>query len=180
MFVSKVFASIRSNSLLAAKSFDMDAIDREILAILQQDGRITFTELARKVQLSVSRCQRRVRELEEDGVVRGSRGMIDAAKSGFGFEVVAFATLRGPNAIHDFDRAIARIPEITEAHRLFGTPDYLLRIVARDKARYQQLYDDILSKLPGLRGLKSTMVMKEVIAARGLPLGHTRDMSRGR
>lgn len=113
-------------------------------------------------------------------MVRGFRGMIDAAKAGFGFEVVAFATLRGPNTIHDFDRAIARIPEITEAHRLFGTPDYLLRIVAQDKAQYQQLYDDVLSKLPGLRGLKSTMVMKEVIAPRGLPLSQERNAGRQR
>ncbi|RBP62555.1 AsnC family transcriptional regulator [Brevibacterium sanguinis] len=148
----------------------MDAIDRKILSLLQEDGRITFTELARRVQLSVSRCQRRVRELEEAGVIRGFRGMVDAGKSGFGFEVIAFATLRGAGAIHEFDTAIAEVPEIIEAHRLFGEPDYFIRIVAVDKTHYQRLYDEVLSKLPGVRGMKSTMVMKEVIAPRPLPL----------
>ncbi|GAB3568500.1 Lrp/AsnC family transcriptional regulator [Spelaeicoccus albus] len=135
---------------------------------------MTFTELARCVQLSVSRCQRRVNELADSGVIRGYRGIVNAAAVGLGFEVVAFATLSRADAIHEFDAAIDAVPEIVEAQRLFGEPDYLIRIVAADRDAYQRLYDEQLSKLPGLRGLNSTIVMKEVIASRGLPLvrGH--------
>ncbi|HJA60782.1 MAG TPA: Lrp/AsnC family transcriptional regulator [Candidatus Brevibacterium intestinavium] len=152
----------------------MDAIDRKILALLQANGRMTFTELAAEVQLSVSRCQRRVRDLRADGVIRDYRGVIDAKKVGLGFEVIAFATLAHPDAIHDFDLAVEAVPEIVEAQRLFGEPDYFIRIVAADREAYQRLYDERLSKLPGLRSLNSTIVMKEVVAARGLPLDHGR------
>ena len=169
-----MFASSRPGPPREAKIIDMDAIDRKILALLQANGRMTFTELAAEVQLSVSRCQRRVRDLRADGVIRDYRGVIDAKKVGLGFEVIAFATLAHPDAIHDFDLAVEAVPEIVEAQRLFGEPDYFIRIVAADREAYQRLYDERLSKLPGLRSLNSTIVMKEVVAARGLPLDHGR------
>lgn len=169
-----MFASSRPGAPREAKIIDMDAIDRKILALLQANGRMTFTELAAEVQLSVSRCQRRVRDLRADGVIRDYRGVIDAKKVGLGFEVIAFATLAHPDAIHDFDLAVEAVPEIVEAQRLFGEPDYFIRIVAADREAYQRLYDERLSKLPGLRSLNSTIVMKEVVAARGLPLDHGR------
>lgn len=169
-----MFASSRPGAPREAKIIDMDAIDRKILALLQANGRMAFTELAAEVQLSVSRCQRRVRDLRADGVIRDYRGVIDAKKVGLGFEVIAFATLAHPDAIHDFDLAVEAVPEIVEAQRLFGEPDYFIRIVAADREAYQRLYDERLSKLPGLRSLNSTIVMKEVVAARGLPLDHGR------
>lgn len=147
----------------------MDAIDREVLAILQREGRITLTELATRVRLSVSRCQRRVRDLEAGGTIRGYQAIVDAGQLGFGFEVLAFATLERPGEVTAFDEAIERIPQIVEAQRLFGEPDYLLRVVSADLATYQQLYDGVLAKLPGLRGLNSTIVMKESVPRRPLP-----------
>ncbi|KHL04082.1 Lrp/AsnC family transcriptional regulator [Sinomonas humi] len=148
----------------------MDRLDREILALLQEDGRITFTQLAEKVRLSLSSCQRRVRDLEASGVIRGYRAVVDGASVGFGFEVVAFATLSRPDVLEEFDAAIAEVPEIVEAQRLFGEPDYLIRIVAADRDAYQRLYDKVLSRLPGVRGLNSTIVMKQVVAPRALPV----------
>ena len=148
----------------------MDVIDRKILALLQAEGRITLTELSRRVQLSVSRCQRRVRDLEAAGVIRAYRALVDPAMVGFGFEVVAFATLARPNVVTEFDAALAEVPEIIEAERLFGEPDYLIRIVAADRESYQRLYDEVLSKLPGLQGLNSTIVMKQAVTPRPLPL----------
>ncbi|WP_449276621.1 Lrp/AsnC family transcriptional regulator [Leucobacter sp. GX24907] len=147
----------------------MDAIDRKIIALLQTDGRMTLTDLSREVQLSVSRCQRRVRELEAEGVIQGYRAVVDAEKVGFGFEVIVFATLMRADSVTEFDSAIAKVPEIIEAQRLFGEPDYLLRIVAVDRKSYQTFYDDVLSRLPGLRGLNSTFVMKQAVATRPLP-----------
>lgn len=130
---------------------------------------MTFTELATKVKLSLSSCQRRVRELEAEGIIRGYRAVVDGPASGFGFEVVLFATLIRANAIQEFDAAIAEVPEIIEAQRLFGEPDYLIRVVTTDRDAYQHLYDEVLSRLPGLRGLNSTFVMKDAVPLRGLP-----------
>lgn len=149
----------------------MDAIDRKILAILQHDGRITLTDLAQQVQLSVSRCQRRFRDLEQKGVIRGYHAEIEPEKAGFDFEVVGFVTITSPAVLAEFDAAIEAIPEIIEAQRLFGVPDYVLRIVTVDREAYQRLYDERLSRLPGLRSLRSTIVMKQIVHPRGLPLG---------
>jgi DNA-binding Lrp family transcriptional regulator len=147
----------------------MDAIDREILALLQADGRITLTDLAGQVRLSVSRCQRRVRELERTGVIRGYRAQLDPAALGLGFEVLVFATLSRPETVGDFDQAIAAIPQIIEAQRLFSEPDYLLRIVTASLTAYQQLYDQTLAHLPGVQSLRSTILMKQVVPLRPLP-----------
>ena len=146
----------------------MDAIDRKILAEVQADGRLTVTDLADKVQLSISRCQRRLRELERAGVIRGYRAVVDAAAIGFGFEALVFAKLR-LEAMDDFDRALVDVPNVVEAQRLFGSPDYLLRVVTADLGSYQRLYEQTLAKLPGVRGLTSTIVMKQVIESRPLP-----------
>ncbi|MEV7792161.1 Lrp/AsnC family transcriptional regulator [Streptomyces sp. NPDC087512] len=147
----------------------MDAMDRKIIALLQAEGRITLTDLAERVRLSVSRCQRRVRDLEAAGVIRGYRAVVDAAAMGYGFEVLAFATLSRPDAITDFDAALADIPEIIEAQRLFGEPDYLIRVVTADLPSYQHLYETVLIHLPGVRSLNSTIVMKQAVRPRPLP-----------
>lgn len=148
----------------------MDVIDRKIVALLQGDGRMTLTELAKHVQLSLSRCQRRVRELEEQGAITGYCARVNAAAMGFGFDVLAFATLSRPEDVLAFDEALEAVPEVIEAQRLFGEPDYMLRIVSETRETYQQLYDEVLCKLPGLRGMSSTIVMKQAVAPRGLPL----------
>ena len=147
----------------------MDAIDREILALLQTDGRITLTDLADQVRLSLSRCQRRVRELERTGVIRGYQAKVDPAALDLGFEVLVFATLSRPEMVGDFDQAIAAIPQVIEAQRLFGEPDYLLRVVTASPTAYQQLYDQSLVRLPGVQSLRSTILMKQVVPLRPLP-----------
>lgn len=147
----------------------MDRTDRNILAQLESDGRLTVTELARRVSLSVSRTQRRLRELERDGVIRGYYADIDADAIGYGFEVLAFATIGDLEKLDEFDAALAGIPNVIEARRLFGDPDYLIRIAARDLQDYQRLYDLRLSKLPGATRLTSTIVMKEVVRRRPHP-----------
>jgi DNA-binding Lrp family transcriptional regulator len=148
----------------------MDAIDRRIVALLQDDGRMTLTHLAESVRLSVSRCQRRVRALEEDGVIRGYRAVVDPAALGLGFEVLVFAALDRPDSVEAFDTAIADIPQIIEAQRLFGEPDYLMRVVSADLPAYQQLYESVLVRLPGVQGLTSTIVMKQAVPQRPYPI----------
>ena len=149
----------------------MDAMDRKILAELQQDGRLTVTELAARVQLSVSPCHRRVRDLERAGAIRGYRAVVDPAALGLNFEALVFATLRweGRDTVAEFEQAVAAIAHVTQAQRLFGEPDYLLRVATADLEAFQHLYDERLAKLPGVQRLSSTLVMKHVVSDRPLP-----------
>lgn len=149
----------------------MDAVDRKILSILQSDGRLTLTELAERVGLSVSPCHRRLRALERAGTIQGYRAVVDPTSLGLTFEALVFVTMRQEDrdTLLAFESAVAGIPNVLLAQRLFGDPDYLLRIVTADLAAYQQLEDDVLAALPGVQRLNSTLVMKSVVADRPLP-----------
>lgn len=149
----------------------MDSIDRKILAELQQDGRLTITELAAKIGLSISPCHRRLRELERSGVIRGYRAIVDARAVGLTFEALLFVTMRQEDrdTLLGFERAVAEIPNVVQAQRLFGDPDYLLRILTTDLTAYQRLEDDVLATLPGVQRLTSTLVMKRVVQDRAIP-----------
>ncbi|MDT0438876.1 MULTISPECIES: Lrp/AsnC family transcriptional regulator [Streptomyces] len=149
----------------------MDAMDRKILTELQKDGRLTVTELASRVRLSVSPCHRRLRDLEREGAIRGYRAVVDPAAVGLHFETLVFATLRweSPDTVTAFEEAVAGIPHVLQAQRLFGEPDYLLRVATADLAAYQRLYDERLARLPGVQRLTSTLVMKNVVDDRPLP-----------
>lgn len=150
----------------------MDDVDRKILAELQSDGRLTLTELAERVRLSVSPCHRRLRALERSGAIAGYHARLDPLALGLGFESLVFVTMRYEDreTVAAFERAVAGIPHVLLAQRLFGDPDYLLRVVTRDLAAYRELYDERLATLPGVQRLSSTLVMKSVVEGRPLPL----------
>ncbi|MGW1727907.1 Lrp/AsnC family transcriptional regulator [Streptomyces sp. NPDC002306] len=149
----------------------MDAMDHKILTELQMDGRLTVTELAARVGLSVSPCHRRVRDLEREKAIRGYRAVVDPSAVGLDFEALVFATLRWEDrdTVEAFEKAVAAIPHVIQAQRLFGEPDYLLRVATADLTAYQHLYDERLAKLPGVQRLTSTLVMKNVVQDRPLP-----------
>ncbi|MPZ96859.1 MAG: AsnC family transcriptional regulator [Propionibacteriales bacterium] len=149
----------------------MDAVDRKILAVLQEEGRLTLTELAERVQLSVSPCHRRLRALERNRTIVAYRAVIDPTALGLTFEALVFVTMRQEDrdTLLGFEAAVAAIPNVLLAQRLFGDPDYLLRIVTADLAAYQELEDDTLAALPGVQRLNSTLVMKQVVNDRPLP-----------
>jgi DNA-binding Lrp family transcriptional regulator len=159
-----------------ARLLPVDAVDRKILAELMTDGRLTVTELAQRVGLSVAPCHRRLRELERTRVIRGYRAVIDLAAIGMGFEVLVQVTMDREDAttITRFENGLVDIPEIRHAERLFGDPDYLLRVATADLAAYQALRDDKLAALPGVQRLTSTIVMKRVVDDRRLALGGVR------
>jgi DNA-binding Lrp family transcriptional regulator len=150
----------------------MDAIDRKILAELQAEGRLTVTELAQRVGLSVAPCHRRLRELERAGAIRGYRAVVDPGAIGLGFEVLVQVTMDREDAatVADFERGLAEIAEVRHAERLFGDPDYLLRVATVDIAAYQTLRDTQLATLPGVGRLTSTIVMKRIVDERPYPL----------
>jgi DNA-binding Lrp family transcriptional regulator len=149
----------------------MDVIDRKIIAELQAEGRLTVTELAQRVGLSVAPCHRRLRELERAGAIRGYRAVVDPAAIGLGFEVLVQVTMDREDAatIADFERGLAEIPEVRHAERLFGDPDYLVRVATADIAAYQALRDEQLATLPGVQRLSSTIVMKRIVDERPFP-----------
>ena len=150
----------------------MDSLDRKILAELQQNGRLTVTELAGRVGLSLSPCHRRLRALEQSGAISGYQAHLDANALGLSFEALVFATMRAGDrdTVDAFEQAVAAIPNVLQAQRLFGDPDYLLRVITRDLPAYQHLYDNRLATLPGVQRLSSTLVMKSVVENRPLPL----------
>ena len=149
----------------------VDATDRQIIAELEADGRITVTALAERVNLSVAPCHRRLRALEDSGVIRGYRAVIEPAALGLRFEVIVHITMDREDTatIAEFERGLAAIAEIRQAERLFGEVDYLLRVFTADIASYQTLRDEKLASLPGVQRLSSTIVMKRIVEDRPLP-----------
>ena len=143
----------------------VDSVDRKIIAELQRDGRLTVTELAARVRLSVSPCHRRVRELERTGAIRGYRAVIDRSALGLDFEALVFVSMGTTErvVVAAFEDAIARMPQVVQAERLFGDPDFLLRVVTEDLAAYQRFYDEELATLEGVQRVSSTIVMKHVV-----------------
>lgn len=140
----------------------MDKIDKKILAELQADGRLSVTELAHKVGLSLSPCHRRVKALQETGIIKGYRAQLDISQLGLNFSTIVFVTLKNgdKDSVLSLEEAILKVPQIVKAQRLFGDPDYLLHVVTYDLESYQKLYDEHLSALPNVQRLISTMVMK--------------------
>ncbi|MEQ6897461.1 Lrp/AsnC family transcriptional regulator [Microbacterium sp. KR10-403] len=149
----------------------MDRLDRKIIAELQGEGRLSITELASRVGLTVSPAQRRVRDLERAGVIRGYRAVVDPAALGLHFEALLFVTMKQADreTLMAFEEAVAGIPNILLAQRLFGDPDYLLRISTTDLDAYARLEDDVLAALPGVQRLNSTLVMKNIVVDRPYP-----------
>lgn len=113
-----------------------------------------------------------MRELERVGAIAGYRAVVDPASVGLGFEVLVSVTMDREDAstINAFEAALAAVPEIVHAERLFGDPDYLLRVVTADLPSYAALRDQTLATLPGMQRLTSTIVMKRIVDNRALPV----------
>ena len=144
----------------------MDAIDRAILRHLQEDGRLSNVELAERVRLSPSPCLRRVRALERAGVIRGYRADIDPAALGRAFEVTVHVelTLKDRATVEAFEAGIAGFDEVLECRRMFGLPDYVVRVAVADQEAYEAFYMNRLAELPGLARVNSQFTMKTVKA----------------
>ena len=150
----------------------MNKIDKKILAYLQAEGRLSVTELAERIGLSVSPCHRRVKVLEDTGVIQGYRAQLNPELVGLNFSAIIFVTLKDGNrdSLHAFEAAIIDIPQIMQAQRWCGDPDYLLQIMTTNLASFQKLYDEKLSAIPSIQRLTSTIVMKDVVSGRALPI----------
>lgn len=159
-------------SSLANSTVSLDAIDVRILAELQRDGRITITDLAEKVGLSASPCLRRVRMLEDAGVIAGYVAVVDQNK--VGLEVNVFASIRlerqREEELERFNAAVARWPEVMECYLMTGTRDYLMRIVVSSLGEYERFIRDKLSRLDGVSSIESSFALSRVKHATAVPI----------
>ena len=120
----------------------------------------------------MSSCHRRLKELERSGAIQHYRAVVDPQAVGLGFEALVFVRMEhtGPTVIARFETMVEQIPQIIEAERLFGEPDFMLRVLVADLAAYQKFYDTVLSGLPGVQRLNSTLVMKRIGPDREIPV----------
>jgi DNA-binding Lrp family transcriptional regulator len=167
---------------MVEESTPVDRIDRQILAELQADGRLSVTDLAGRVGLSVSPTHRRLRDLEQAGAIVGYRAVVDPAAVGLTFEALVMVTMRQEDrdTLLAFEEALTEIPNVLQAQRLFGDPDYLLRVLTADLAAYAELEDNTLAALPGVLRLNSTLVMKQVVGDRPVPTVSSASRPEGR
>jgi Lrp/AsnC family leucine-responsive transcriptional regulator len=143
---------------------DTDQFDEKILRVLRQDGRMTSIELAEAVGLSPSSCQRRQRELEQRGVIRGYHADVDPAALGQSLAVFAAVQLQRHvrSDVQSFQKAVKQLPEVLEVHHIAGAFDYLLRIAVADLESYETFHADRLTALPGVSHITSYVVMSRV------------------
>lgn len=134
-------------------------------------GRLSTTDLASRVGLTVAPTHRRVRDLEASGAIVGYRAVIDPRALGLNFEALVFVTMKQEDraTLLGFEEAAAAVPNILQAYRLFGDPDFLLRVRTTDLEAYTRLQDDVLATLPGVQRFTSTLVMKDVVGDRPYP-----------
>jgi DNA-binding Lrp family transcriptional regulator len=147
----------------------VDSIDHAILRQLRQDAQLTNTKLADRVGLTPSPCLRRVRRLEQDGVILGYTARIDPAALGRQFEVHVEFELgtQGREAVREFEAALAAFDEVVEARRMFGRPDYQALVAVADLDAYEQFMTEHLMALPHLSRLESRFAMKTIKADLG-------------
>jgi Lrp/AsnC family transcriptional regulator, leucine-responsive regulatory protein len=151
---------------------ELDAIDRQLLSALQDNARLTTNELAQATGLSQSPCWRRIRRLEEAGLIDGYRARLDRRKLGYG--VVAFVgiTIDHQNVARNnaFVDAVQAIPEVVMFHAVTGSADFLLMVVAEDLDRYSRLLQDKLHRLPGVQQVQTNVSLQEFKAFQNLPI----------
>ena len=149
-----------------------DSIDIQILRELQADGRMTNVELAQRVGLTAPPCLRRVRALEESGVITSYHAELDAVSLGFGITVFAMVSLRSQaeSDLEAFESHIAALPEVRECYMLNGEIDFILKIVARDLQSFQRFLTSRLTSAPNVSSVKTSLTIRRSKNAVGVPI----------
>lgn len=150
----------------------MEAADARILAALQADGRLTNQDLAERVGLSASPCWRRVRQMEEAGVIEGYRALVDRRKVGLG--VLAFVRVKidshSEAEARKFEDDIQRLDEVVACYSLAGSADFLLQVAAADLDAYAEFAMNVIRRLPRIKEMETAIVLKEVKPLTGWPV----------
>jgi Lrp/AsnC family leucine-responsive transcriptional regulator len=150
----------------------MDKIDRQILRALQHDGRLSNVELAQAVHLSESATLRRVRALEESGLITRYVALLSAQKAGFPTNVFVNITLhrQDQDDLQAFEEAVRNVPEVMECYLMTGVSDYLVRVACRDAADFERLHSQHLTRLPGVARVHSSFALRVVRRTTELPI----------
>jgi len=152
----------------------LDRYDRKILEILQQDGRISNQDLSERIGLSQSPCLRRVRALEESGLITGYRAIVDARKLGLTLLAVIQISMdrHTPERFEGFDTTMRALPEVLECLLITGQDaDYLLKVIVKDMDAYQELLLNKITRIDGVSGVHSSFVLRQVVSNTSLPIG---------
>jgi DNA-binding Lrp family transcriptional regulator len=149
----------------------LDALDRAILTALLTDGRQSQVELAEHVPLSATAIARRIRTLEERGVISGYQAQVSKSALGLTMMAIVQISLKSQNEelLAAFEKAAAAAPSIISCHMMSGEDDYIIVVLARDLADFERIHKEQLSRLPGVARLRSSFVLREVVS-RPLPL----------
>ncbi|MBD8891850.1 Lrp/AsnC family transcriptional regulator [Roseibium litorale] len=152
---------------------DLDDADIRILDSLQEDGRLTNQALSEKVGLSTSPCWRRVRQLEEAGVIQNYRATLDRRQIGLG--VLAFIRVKidshSESEAEEFSRRILELDEVVACYSIAGDADFLVQVVAKDLDSYSDFAMSVIRRLPGIKEMQTTFVLKELKPFQGFPVG---------
>ena len=150
----------------------LDDKDRALLAELQRDSRQTVQQLAAAVGLSATPCWKRVKDMEAAGVIRGYSATVDRESVGLALCVLAEVNLtqHTENTVREFERAVAACPQIVSCHSTTGAADYSIMVLVEDIKSYEAFLHDTAFKLPGVTHIRSSVVLKEVKAAAGVPI----------
>ncbi|UTW02051.1 Lrp/AsnC ligand binding domain-containing protein [uncultured Amphritea sp.] len=150
----------------------LDKIDLNILKTLQENGRISYVDLADIVGLSTTPCMERVKRLEKDGLIQGYYARIDPQAMGYGMLVFVEISLsyQSPDAFLKFNKAVASLPYVLECHLVSGDADFLIKARIADMSEYRALLGEMLLTLPGVKNSKSYIVMEEVKETLSLPI----------
>ena len=151
---------------------NLDEIDRQLLQELQAEGRVTNVELARRVGLTAPPCLRRVRALEDEGVIRGYHADLEPSKLGFAIVVFAMVSLKSQaeSALREFEAAMQHLPEVREVHMLNGEIDFILKIVSRDLQSFQEFLTSKLTPAPNVASVKTSLTIRTSKYTPGVPL----------
>lgn len=144
--------------------------DRRILQRLQNNCRQSIAEIGEQIGMSTSACHRRIKQLEENGLIRNYAAQLDARKLGYAMDVMVEISLisQSDDSLTRFEKAIAQAPEILECHLMAGDADYLLRFMAAGLEDYERLHREVVSRLPGISRVKSNIILRTVKHAQGL------------
>jgi DNA-binding Lrp family transcriptional regulator len=150
----------------------IDELDRSILAILQEEGRVTNVELASRVGLTAPPCLRRMRALEESGVIKGYHAELDPGALGYGIMVFALVSLRSQaeDDLRAFESHVATLPEVRECHMLNGEIDFILKIVAHDLQSFQNFLTSKLTPAPNVASVKTSLTIRTSKTSCGIPV----------
>jgi Lrp/AsnC family transcriptional regulator, leucine-responsive regulatory protein len=151
----------------------LDEADRKILAVLQEDGRISLSDLAARIALSPSPCLRRMRRLERAGIIKRYVAVLDQAKVGLPVSVFVSIKLESQRveALERFKKAIAKWPEVLECYLMTGPRDYLLRVVVADLEAYERFLKQKLTRVDGVSSIESSFALEQAKYSHILPIG---------